>query len=128
VQDSQRRLGRLMGNITCVSRLVALLATMRCGLSAAERQLLETFFCPELQEGGGGGAADGGGNGWEELVDASLTYLLKTALAKTAKEGTSLPGAALDHLPTELEGLLKHIQIVLDRLGKGARLLAASNT
>jgi hypothetical protein len=35
--------------------------------------------------------------GWEETVNASVTFLLKTTLAKTAKEGTSsLSGTTLE--------------------------------
>jgi Bardet-Biedl syndrome 9 protein len=60
--------------------------------------------------------------GWEETMDASLTYLLKTSLAKNAKESATLPNSALD-MPSEVDSLLKHIQMVLDRLAKGARLI-----
>ena len=91
VQESQRRVGRLMGDLTCASRLITLLATMRCGLSPQERLLLDSFLCPQLEEGLGGEQG-----GWEELVDASLTYLLKTSLAKNVKETASLPGGALE--------------------------------
>lgn len=91
VQESQRRVGRLMGDLTCASRLITLLATMRCGLSQQERLLLDSFLCPQLEEGLGGEQG-----GWEELVDASLTYLLKTSLAKNVKETASLPGGALE--------------------------------
>jgi hypothetical protein len=35
--------------------------------------------------------------GWEETVNASVTFLLKTTLAKTAKEGSSsLSGTTLE--------------------------------
>jgi hypothetical protein len=35
--------------------------------------------------------------GWEETVNASITFLLKTTLAKTAKEGSSsLSGTTLE--------------------------------
>ena len=91
VQESQRRVGRLMGDLTNASRLITLLATMRCGLSPQERLILDSFLCPQLEEGLGGEQS-----GWEELVDASLTYLLKTSLAKNVKETASLPGGALE--------------------------------
>ena len=91
VQESQRRVGRLMGDLSCASKLITLLATMRCGLSPQERLVLDSFLCPQLEEGLGGEQG-----GWEELVDASLTYLLKTSLAKNVKDTASLPAGALE--------------------------------
>lgn len=62
--------------------------------------------------------------GWEECVDAAMTHLLRTSLAKVAKE--SVPSAAgqtpLLSMPQDTAKLKKHISIVCDRLNKGARL------
>lgn len=94
VQGSQMRLKKLSGDLSCLSRIMALVATLKCGLSDPERALLESYLCPDLQ--GGGGAGGGSDQGCEEAMDASLTYLLKTSLAKNAKENAIIHSSALE--------------------------------
>jgi PTHB1 C-terminus len=94
VQGSQTRLKKLSGDLSCLSRIMALVATLKCGLSDPERFLLESYLCPDLQ--GGGGAGGGSDQGCEEAMDASLTYLLKTSLAKNAKENAIIHSSALE--------------------------------
>ena len=53
------------------------MCALKFGLSPDERSLLESHLCPNLTEGSE--------QGWEETVEASLTYLLKTSLAKAFK-------------------------------------------
>lgn len=62
--------------------------------------------------------------GWEESVDAAMTHLLRTSLAKVAKESAPSSGGQTPQLsmPPNTEKLKKHISIVCDRLNKGARL------
>jgi PTHB1 C-terminus len=93
VQDSQTKLKRQSGDLACLSRTVVLLATLKCGLSDAERVLLESYLCPEGGEGGASGITE---QGMEETMDASLTYLLKTALAKNTKESATLSNTTLE--------------------------------
>lgn len=94
VQGSQTRLKKLSGDLSCLSRIMALVATLKCGLSDPERVLLESYLCPDPQ--GGGGAGGGSDQGCEEAMDASLTYLLKTSLAKNAKENAIIHSSALE--------------------------------
>ena len=62
-------------------------------------------------------------SGWEETVDAAMTHLLKTSLAKTAKESTGQTATATTlQMPADTQKLKKHISMVCDRLSKGARL------
>ena len=93
MQDCQTRLKRQSGDLACLSRTIALLATLKCGLNDAERALLESYLCPEGAEGGASGITE---QGLEETMDASLTYLLKTALAKNMKESATLSNTALE--------------------------------
>jgi hypothetical protein len=93
VQDSQTKLKRQSGDLACLSRTVVLLATLKCGLSDAERALLESYLCPEGGEEGASGITE---QGLEETMDASLTYLLKTALAKNTKESATLSNTTLE--------------------------------
>lgn len=58
--------------------------------------------------------------GWEETVDASITMLLRTCLAKTSKEQSV--AATLLKLPTDTTKLKKHVALLLERLNKGGTL------
>ena len=64
--------------------------------------------------------------GWEETVDASLTYLLKTSLAKSTKETITLP-ISLEPLQ-DIDMLKKKISLVVDRICKGIRLVPSTST
>ena len=61
--------------------------------------------------------------GWEERIDASMTHLLRTSLAKTAKESAGVPPPL--SMPPDTAKLKKHITYVCDRLSKGALLVRA---
>ena len=64
-----------------------------------------------------------GSFGWEQITDASLTFLLSNQLAKTPQEKSVLlsPLAQL----CDVEKFKKHIAIVLERLSNGAVLSAS---
>jgi Bardet-Biedl syndrome 9 protein len=64
-----------------------------------------------------------GAQGWEERIDAAMTHLLRTVLAKTAKETTTV--SAPLSMPADTSKLKKHITYVCDRLSKGAQLALA---
>lgn len=100
--------------LTCYSKLMCVLCAMKYQMSVEDSRLLESYFCPTLQ--------DGLDQGWEETIEASTTYLLKTCLAKNVKESASLSNVVLE-IPVNTDRLLKHIAMVFDRIGKGARLL-----
>ena len=55
-------------------------------------------------------------------MDASMTYLLKTCLAKTKKNSVVLNMSTLE-MPGSVDGLKKHVAMVVDRLEKGGRVL-----
>jgi len=54
------------------------------------------------------------------MTDASVTYLLRTSLSKNAADATLNPAPLA--IPKDTEKLSKHIAVVCDRLGKGAKL------
>jgi hypothetical protein len=58
--------------------------------------------------------------GWEEMVDASVTHLLRTRLSKNAKDVTLNP-MPLSSLK-DVQNVKKHIAMMCDRLSKGAKL------
>ena len=59
--------------------------------------------------------------GWEEMVDAAITHLLRTCLSKTAKDQTVNPSPL--SVPKDTSKLKKHISLLCDRLSKGAKLV-----
>ena len=59
--------------------------------------------------------------GWEETVDAAVTHLLRTTLAKSTKDQTLNPQAL--KLPEDTSKVKKHIALLCDKLSKGARLI-----
>jgi Bardet-Biedl syndrome 9 protein len=113
----KRRIAQLALELECGSKLVALLAYLKFKLSPMEHQLFESYLCPDLSESTE--------QGWEEVVEASLTYLLKTALAKNAKESALVTNAL--EMPENSDKLKKHFGMVIDRLAKGARLIKLTN-
>ena len=77
--------------------------------------MLNSYFLTSFQEGLETG-------GYEETMDASMTYLLKTCLAKTKKNSVVLNMSTLE-MPGSVDGLKKHVAMVVDRLEKGGRVL-----
>lgn len=113
VQEQQALLRKQAVNLECLSRLLALLTAARFDMEANEEKLLESYLCPEFR--------DGAEQGWEETVDASLTYLLKTSMAKNAKDTASLSSQI--EMPDDTDKIKKHLNMVLDRISKGAKLV-----
>lgn len=113
VQDNQYRLLAVSNDLHCLSKLIVQIVGLKFGMSFADRKILENCFCI--------GFIDSLDQGWEETVDLSLTFLLKTSLAKTAKESTTLTTSAIE-MPSDIEALKKHISMVLDRISKGGKV------
>ena len=51
-------------------------------------------------------------------MDAAVTHLLRTTLAKSSKEQAVPPSSSLE-MPTECQKLKKHIALLCDRICKG---------
>ncbi|CAM9736061.1 unnamed protein product, partial [Hapterophycus canaliculatus] len=116
VERAQGRLIASAASLGCAARLVALLAQHRFQLPQKDHALLLAHLHPDV--------SDTEDQGWEESVDAAMTHLLRTSLAKVAKESAPLSVGQTPPLsiPPNTEKLKKHISIVCDRLNKGARL------
>ena len=56
--------------------------------------------------------------GWEEIVDAAVTHLLRTTLAKSQKDQQQTSFQSLE-LPADSHKLKKHIALLCDRITKG---------
>ncbi|GIM12857.1 hypothetical protein Vretimale_16089, partial [Volvox reticuliferus] len=96
----------------CV-QLLLLLVRWRFALNEAEFTVLKASISPQI--------IDGSEIGWEETTEAAMTHLLRTCLAKSAKEQavqvTPLSAAK------DTQRLRKHISLVLERMARGMRLL-----
>jgi Bardet-Biedl syndrome 9 protein len=117
IEINQIKLRNQMEDIECVSRLIAKLVGMKYKLDNREVTYLVSLLCPELR--------DGINQGWEETVDAAMTYCLKTSLAKTPKATANLSSNL--EIPNSVDNLKKHITMVIDRIGKGFKLIHSDN-
>eukprot|EP01034_Spumella_vulgaris_P030819 gene30819-38095_t len=123
IQEQQTRLKAQAREVETFARLIAGMAALKFGMSRGERATFTAHLCPDIK--------DGSEQGWEETVNASLMYLLKTALAKNVKESVSLTGTTLE-IGSSIDPLRKHLLLVVDRLEKGGRIaippVTSSNT
>eukprot|EP00741_Cyanophora_paradoxa_P025557 tig00000383_g24662.t1 len=115
-EQRQRSLKEAAGRLSVATRLVCLLVKLRFGLDEENAKQLEAHLTPVV--------ADTPDQGWEECVEAAMTQLLRTALAKNAKEAGSGPQPLTR--ATDTVRLKKHITLVCDRLSKGARIALSS--
>lgn len=100
-------------HLVCATQLMVFLIRFKYGLDeenfAVLRQYLSSTVTDSLDQG------------WEEVTDASMTHLLRTVLAKNARDSATV---AQPLKPLEDTTKFKrHIQIVCDRLQKGLRLV-----
>ncbi|KAG2488148.1 hypothetical protein HYH03_013291 [Edaphochlamys debaryana] len=110
VSTAARRLGG------CV-QLLLLLVRWRFGLSDPEFMVLKGCIPAEIH--------DGSDVGWEETTEAAMTHLLRTSLAKNAKEQAVQVAPLAPAKDTQR--LRKHVSLVLERMGRGMRLLSAND-
>jgi len=112
VDALKRDLSKSAQNLSCATHLMLMLIRYRFNLDDENFQLIRAHLSPEV--------ADNTEQGWEEITDAAMTHLLRTSLAKSAKESAVAPAPL--SMPADTNKLKKHITIVCDRLAKGARL------
>ena len=91
---------------------------MKYALHPTDMQLLDTYLCPEVR--------DNTEQGYEEWMEINITYLLKSCLNKNNKENIVLNNIVLE-MPSTTERLIKHMGLLWDRIGKGARLKTNMN-
>jgi Bardet-Biedl syndrome 9 protein len=109
---NRKRLVAMGNKLSCVTALVLLLAKLRFAIPEEDYQVLVTALSPDVD--------DTSEQGWEETVDAAMTHLLRTYLAKNAREAGSVAQSIT--FPTDTSRLKKHIALVIDRVGKGGKL------
>ncbi|CAE7218110.1 BBS9 [Symbiodinium pilosum] len=112
IDDVEQALRTVSCHLSAATELVLLLIKFRFGLDEDNSNVLRRHLSPEV--------CDTTEQGWEEKVDTSLLHLLRTSLARSAKEGNSLPPPM--KVPQDTLKLRKRITTVVDRLATGARM------
>merc|ERR1719321_2513205 len=112
IDDVERALRQVSCHLSAATELVLLLIRYRFELDADNFKTLRLHLSPEL--------CDTPEQGWEEQVDVSLTHLLRTSLARNAKDRSTLPPPM--KVPADTLKLKKRITNVVDRLANGGRI------
>ena len=121
-QNTQNDLSRQQHDLACISKLLIQLIALKTRMPDEERDLLESYLCPDLPHGTGGCSDGLDGTGWEETVESSLTYLLKTALSKTPKATTKVNTAPVEMLEN-VSTLKQRVSLVFAKLSEGKSLI-----
>merc|ERR1712176_951927 len=112
IDDVERALRTVSCHLSAATELVLLLIKFRFELDDENFKVLRLHLSPEI--------FDTVDQGWEEQVDASLIHLLRTSLARNAKDRSALPPPM--KVPQDTLKLKKRITNVVDRLANGGRI------
>jgi len=116
-EEQQPQLRDLASRLSCGTRLFVLLLKFRFDLDEQNFNALSCHLSANC--------VDNFEQGWEERVNTSLLYLLRTSMAKQNKASESAITTQNPGLLEDVSKLKKHIQLVIDRLGKGLRPIKA---
>ncbi|KAM6282152.1 protein PTHB1 isoform 2-T3 [Porphyrio hochstetteri] len=112
-EENQANMFQAFTKLKSATHLVIMLISLWQKLSADQVAILEATFLPL--------AEDTQELGWEETVDAAISYLLRTCLSKSSKEQALTLSNQLC-MPKDTSKLKKNITLFCDRLAKGGRL------
>lgn len=113
IQDTNLGLEIASSALSCGTNLFNYIMKLWTNMSDKEYEVLQSSISPII--------VDTQEVGWEETVDAAVTHLLRTTLAKSAKDQTLNPQPL--KLPEDTSKVKKHIALLCDKLSKGARLV-----
>ncbi|GMH86005.1 hypothetical protein TL16_g10406 [Triparma laevis f. inornata] len=116
VENAQWSLKSSANELSCTTLLILLFIKLRYDMSEEECEVLSSNLTPNV--------SDCEACGWEEMVDSGMMSLLRTVLAKKNQDQTASAQGTTLQMPQDTAKLKKHISIVVDRIHKGARLLA----
>ncbi|KAF4801364.1 hypothetical protein TURU_035746 [Turdus rufiventris] len=112
-EENQANVFQAFVKLKSATHLVIMLISLWQKLSTDQVAILEATFLPL--------AEDTQELGWEETVDAAVSYLLRTCLSKSSKEQALTLSSHLS-MPKDTSRLKKNITLFCDRLAKGGRL------
>uniref|UniRef100_A0A672V0E3 Bardet-Biedl syndrome 9 n=1 Tax=Strigops habroptila TaxID=2489341 RepID=A0A672V0E3_STRHB len=117
--ENQANLFQAFTKLKSATHLVIMLISLWQKLSTDQVAILEATFLPL--------AEDTKEMGWEETVDAAISYLLRTCLSKSSKEQALSLSSQLC-MPKDTSRLKKNITLFCDRLAKGGRLSLSTDS
>ncbi|NXL97251.1 PTHB1 protein, partial [Tyrannus savana] len=112
-EENQANMFQAFTKLKSATHLVIMLISLWQKLSTDQVAILEATFLPLTE--------DTQELGWEETVDAAVSYLLRTCLSKSSKEQALTLSNQLC-MPKDTSRLKKNITLFCDRLAKGGRL------
>jgi Bardet-Biedl syndrome 9 protein len=107
----EQTLLKTKGTLQCMTEIVLLRMRMQFKLDTESFAVLRSHLSPIV--------ADTTVQGWEECVNAAMMHLLRTVLAKSVKDSTSVVQPL--KFPSSTSKLQKHLTIVLKRMAAGKR-------
>ncbi|KAF6030431.1 BBS9 [Bugula neritina] len=114
-EDNKKTLYRASTNVSSAVNLLNYLIRLTYDLSDEDFAILQSILNPDV--------SDNGDQGWEEMVDTTITHQLRTTLAKSVKDqnvNIDMLGISGDTMK-----LKKHIAIFIERIAKGVPLSAS---
>ncbi|KAM7072287.1 protein PTHB1 isoform 5-T5 [Acridotheres tristis] len=118
-EENQANMFQAFAKLKSATHLVIMLISLWQKLSHDQVAILEATFLPL--------AEDTQELGWEETVDAAVSYLLRTCLSKSSKEQALTLSSQLS-MPKDTSRLKKNITLFCDRLAKGGRLSLSTDS
>ncbi|XP_054673020.1 protein PTHB1 isoform X4 [Grus americana] len=118
-EENQANMFQAFTKLKSATHLVIMLISLWQKLSTDQVAVLEATFLPL--------AEDTQELGWEETVDAAISYLLRTCLSKSSKE-QALTSSSQLCMPKDTSRLKKNITLFCDRLAKGGRLSLSTDS
>lgn len=112
-EERQQALATISNKLAAAVQLMLIIIKYRFGLDRDAELMLRCCLSPEVLD-------SAGGVGWEEHTEAAVTGLLRTVLARNAKEAAAavIPLASFK----DTARLKKHLSLVLERMAKGMKL------
>ncbi|KAM6374290.1 protein PTHB1 isoform 4-T4 [Alca torda] len=118
-EENQANVFQAFTKLKSATHLMIMLISLWQKLSTDQVAILEATFLPL--------AEDTPELGWEETVDAAVSYLLRTCLSKSSKEQALTLSSQLC-MPKDTSRLKKNITLFCDRLAKGGRLSLSTDS
>ncbi|XP_042217578.1 protein PTHB1-like isoform X2 [Homarus americanus] len=117
INDNIRGLEKDGCQLSCVVRLVLELVRLQTNMPDHQYALLSSALSPIVHL-----SMD---QGWEEITDVSVTFLLRTVLGRGSRDAPSTPELTM---PSDTTKLKKHLGLLLDKVTKGRAQLTLKTT
>ena len=112
ITASQQDLLVCAAQLSSCTELIVFLMGLKFGFDDRSTEILKAHLTPLV--------SDSDLQGWEECVDSAMTHLLRTVLAKSAKDTSSMPLPIA--MPADTTKLQRHIGVICNRLSQKGSL------